>query len=198
MSDAHDIGRVLKKLREDAGLSQRQLAEELGVQQPAVARWEAGGVRMPVNRIDEILSHFGYGVEYNLTAVPVDEALNGGLPLRMVRRRPTSAGHEPLEVVSGNYRFAVDPETGSRVAMWELGTGRTLPGAVALYGGRISGMVGHPDGVLVRVGKMVAKIVPSANRDGDGNLVFALFQADEHDLELAGVAGDPTWPSPGT
>ena len=53
MTEARDIGLVLKKLREDAGLSQRELAEQLGVQQPAVARWEAGGVRMPVNRIEE-------------------------------------------------------------------------------------------------------------------------------------------------
>lgn len=88
MGEAQDIGLVLKKLREDAGLSQRELAEQLGVQQPAVARWEAGRVRMPVNRIDEILGHFGYGVEYDLKAVPVRDALHDGVPLTMVRRRP--------------------------------------------------------------------------------------------------------------
>jgi transcriptional regulator with XRE-family HTH domain len=88
MSEAQDIGMVLKKLRESAGLSQRELAVQLGVQQPAVARWEAGGVRMPVNRIDEILNHFGYGVEYDLRAVPINDAINDGIPLQLVHRGP--------------------------------------------------------------------------------------------------------------
>jgi transcriptional regulator with XRE-family HTH domain len=88
MGEAQDVGRVLKRLREGAGLSQRVLAEQLGVQQPAVARWEAGGVQMSINRIDEILAHFGYGVEYDLKAVPINEALTDGVPLQMVRRRP--------------------------------------------------------------------------------------------------------------
>jgi transcriptional regulator with XRE-family HTH domain len=88
MDDAHDLGVVLKKLREDAGLSQRELADQLGVQQPAVARWEAGRVRMRITRIDEILRHFGYAAEYDLTAVPIGEAVRNGVPLTMVRHRP--------------------------------------------------------------------------------------------------------------
>jgi transcriptional regulator with XRE-family HTH domain len=94
MGDAQAIGLVLKKLREDAGLSQRQLAEQLGVQQPAVARWEAGGVNMPINRIDKILACFGYGVEYALTAVPISEAVSDGVPLQMVRRRAATGGRK--------------------------------------------------------------------------------------------------------
>src|ERR1035441_843791 len=93
MTEAQDIGRVLKKLREDAGLSQRDLAEQLGLQQPAVARWEAGGVRMPINRIEEILAHFGYGIEYDLTAIPIGEALSGGVPLQMVQIGSSTARH---------------------------------------------------------------------------------------------------------
>jgi len=152
MTEAQDIGRVLKKLREDAGLSQRELAEQLGVQQPAVARWEAGGVRMPINRIEEILAHFGYGIEYDLTAIPISEALSDGVPLQMVRRRSeahkTSA--EYLSVRSGDYEFAVNPAARWSVDMWEMASGRKLPGAVAVYPERIEAIVPHPDGVLIR------------------------------------------------
>jgi transcriptional regulator with XRE-family HTH domain len=198
MGEAQDIGLVLKRLRERAGLSQRQLAGQLGVQQPAVARWEAGGVQMPINRIEEILSHFGYGVEYDLTAVPIDNALNDGVPLEMVRRRPglLPSRSERLSVRSGDYEFATNPDTGWTVDMWEVASGRKLSGAVAVYPERIDAIVPHPDGVLIRFGRTVGKVTPNAKRHDDGSLVFTYSLADQRDLELSGVSGDPTWPSP--
>lgn len=193
MGDAREIGLVLKKLRERAGLSQRELAQQLGVQQPAVARWEAGGVSMPINRIDEILGHFGYGVEYDLTAVPIDAAINDGVALRMVRRRPLKK-HPVLSVRSGNYVFSVNPDAQWCVEMREAKSGRKLPGAVAVYPERIDGMARHPDGVLIRFDRTVGKITPNAKRRDDGSLVFTYSLADERDLELAGVNGDSSWP----
>jgi transcriptional regulator with XRE-family HTH domain len=196
MTEAQDIGRVLRKLREDAGLSQRELAEQLGVQQPAVARWEAGGVRMPINRIEEILAHFGYGIEYDLTAIPISEALSEGVPLQMVRRRPEAhkTSSEDLSVRSGDYEFAVNPTARWSVDMREVASGHKLPGAVAVYPERIEAIVPHPDGVLIRFGKTVGKITPNAKRHDDGSLVFTYSLANRRDLELAGVATDPTWP----
>ena len=196
MTEAQDIGRVLKKLREDAGLSQRALAEQLGVQQPAVARWEAGGVRMPINRIEEILAHLGYGIEYDLTAIPIGEALSQGVPLQMVRRRPEAhkACSADLSVRSGGYEFAINPTARWSVDMWEETSGRKLPGAVTVYPERIEAIVPHPDGVLIRFGTTVGKITPNAKRYDDGNLVFTYSIANRRDLELAGVAADPTWP----
>ena len=198
MSEAQDIGLVLRKLRERAGLSQRELADQLGVQQPAVARWEAGGVRMPINRIDAILAHFGYGVEYDLTAVPISEALSDGVSLQMVRRRPEvrRSCADRHSVRSGNYEFAVNPEAWWSVDMWDVCSGRKLPGAVAVYPERIDGIVPHPDGVLIRFGKTVGKITPNAKRHENGSLVFTYSVANQRDLELAGVGGDAAWPSP--
>jgi len=195
MTEAQDIGRVLKKLREDAGLSQRELAEHLGVQQPAVARWEAGGVRMPINRIEEILTHFGYGIEYDLTAIPISEALSEGVALQMVRRRPEAhkTNSKDLSVRSGDYDFAVNPAARWTVDMWEVSSGSKLPGAVAVYPERIEAIVPHPDGVLIRVGKTVGKITPNLKRHGDGSLVFTYSLANRRDRELAGVATDPNW-----
>jgi transcriptional regulator with XRE-family HTH domain len=198
MTEAQDIGRVLKKLREDAGLSQRELAQRLGVQQPAVARWEAGGVRMPINRIEEILAHFGYGIEYDLTAIPISETLRNGVPLQMVRRRPEMLGtnSEYSLVRSSGYEFAVNPAAPWSVDMWEVTSGRKLPGAVAVYPERIEAIVPHPDGVLIRFGTIVGKITPNLKRHEDGSLVFTYSLAGRRDLELAGVARDPSWPGP--
>jgi transcriptional regulator with XRE-family HTH domain len=195
MTEAQDIGLVLKKLRERCGLSQRQLAEQLGVQQPAVARWERGGVQMPINRIEEILAHFGYGVEYDLTAVPIDKATREGVPMQMVRRRSAASGSSSkgLSVRSGDYVFAVNPDAGWSVDMWEADSGRKLPGAVAVYPECIEGIAPHPDGVLIRFGRTVGKITPNAKRNDDGSLVFTYFLASRDDLELAGVSQDPVW-----
>lgn len=197
MSEAEDIGLVLRKLREKAGLSQRELATQLGVQQPAVARWEGGGVRMPINRIEEILSQFGYGVKYDLTAVPIGEAVSDGVPLQMVRRNPEEhlSLKERPRVRSGGYEFAVNREAEWCVDMWEVETGRKLAGALAVYPARIDAMVQHPDGALIRFGRMVGKITPNAKRHEDGSLIFTYSLANEEDLELAGVSGDPEWPS---
>ena len=195
MTEAQDIGLVLKKLRERCGLSQRQLAEKLGVQQPAVARWERGGVQMPINRIEEILAHFGYGVEYDLTAVPIDEAMREGVPMQMVRRRSAALGSSStgLSVRSGDYVFAVNSDAGWSVDMWEADSGRKLPGAVAVYPEWIEGIAPHPEGVLIRFGRTVGKITPNAKRNDDGSLVFTYFLANRDDLELAGVSQDPVW-----
>lgn len=195
MTEAQDIGLPLKKLREDGGPSQRQLAEQLGVQQPAVARWEAGGVKMPINRIDEILAHFGYGIEYDLTAIPVHLALTNGVAVRMVRRRPAAlaSNANDLSVQSGEYRFAVNPDPPWCVDMCDVASSVKLPGAVAIYPERIDGLAPHPDGVLIRFGKTVGKITPNAKRRHDGSLVFTYGLADQRDLELAGVESDPAW-----
>ncbi len=40
--DARQFGRRLRELREAAGLSQKELADRMGVQQTAVSWWERG------------------------------------------------------------------------------------------------------------------------------------------------------------
>ncbi len=194
MGEPQDVGRVLKRLREEAGFSQRELADRLGVQQPAIARWEAGGVNIPLNRIEEIVACFGYGIEYDLKAIPLQAALNDGVPFQLVRRRTDDeTQHERLRARSGNFEFVVHPESGWYVEMSDITTGERLAGALGVYPSRIEGMVAHPDGALVRYGTVVGKVVASAKTHLDGSAVFAFFHADQRDLELAGVADDPGW-----
>jgi hypothetical protein len=152
---------------------------------------------MPINRIDEILHHFGYGAGYDLTAVPISEALSDGAPLRMVRHRPEAprSRADSLPVRSGACEFAVNPDAPWCVEMREAATGRKLPGAVAVYPERIDAIVPHPDGVLIRFGRTVGKITPNTNRRDDGTLVFTYSLANQRDLELAGVSTDQAWPS---
>lgn len=195
MKETEEVGVALKLLRERAGLTQRELAERLEVQQPAVARWEAGGVRMPINRIEQIVAELGYAIEYDLKAVPIGEALHDGVPVRLlsqgVRRDDVQAGSR--RVASGGYDFGVNDAVPWKVDMWDAVTGVPLPGAVAVLQAPIQALAAHPDGVLVRDCKTVGKIAPSGKRRPDGSIVFAYGIADRRDLELAGVADDPSW-----
>jgi predicted transcriptional regulator len=83
--DTKAMGRHLRQLREAAGLSQRELAQRLDCQQPAIARLEAGGV-MPnlttLRRIADALE-----LELQVQMISREQALATGVPAAMRRRR---------------------------------------------------------------------------------------------------------------
>ncbi len=60
---------VIKKLRKEAGISQKELAEYSGVGLALVRKIEQGGSTMQVDKVNQILSLFNYTLE----AVPVKE-----------------------------------------------------------------------------------------------------------------------------
>jgi len=76
------MGRKLKELREAVGITQRELAERLGAQQPAIARLENGHVKPDVVTLERIAKALGY--RFEMTAVPFDEAINNGVPVRFL------------------------------------------------------------------------------------------------------------------
>ena len=78
-------GKYLRQLREYAGLSQRELAERLGCQQPAIARLEAGGVRPGLNTLHRIAE--ALDLEFQIQMVPRDQALTSGVPAIPIRKR---------------------------------------------------------------------------------------------------------------
>ena len=81
--DTKAMGQYLRALREDAGLSQRELADRLDCHQPAIARLEGGGVRPNVETLRRIVEALGLQLE--LHAVSRDAVLSGGIPVRVRR-----------------------------------------------------------------------------------------------------------------
>lgn len=51
---AFEMGERVRLLREEHGLSQRELAERIGSTQPAIARLEAGGVMPSLGTLEKI------------------------------------------------------------------------------------------------------------------------------------------------
>jgi transcriptional regulator with XRE-family HTH domain len=76
------MGLKLRELREAVGITQRELAERLGGQQPAIARLENGHVKPDVVTLERIALALGY--RFELTAVPFDEAIENGVPVRFL------------------------------------------------------------------------------------------------------------------
>lgn len=88
------FGKVLRKLRDQKGLSQQELADRMFVTRSTVARWETGS-RMPDARTISLLaSHLGVKVDNLLNAAlqpegkpvviwieDVSTILNGGIPV---------------------------------------------------------------------------------------------------------------------
>lgn len=71
-------GRLLRQAREQAGVTQRELAERLGCTQPAISQAEAGGASLSISTIQRILDALGYDLELGI--VSRDAALNRGVP----------------------------------------------------------------------------------------------------------------------
>jgi HTH-type transcriptional regulator / antitoxin HipB len=70
---AFHIGEEIRRLRTECGLSQRQLAELLGVSQSVVARLEAGGVEPRLSTLDRVAKALGVELEVRFLTTPTEE-----------------------------------------------------------------------------------------------------------------------------
>ncbi|MBR2177006.1 MAG: helix-turn-helix transcriptional regulator [Clostridia bacterium] len=59
-SNEEDIIKTLISIREEQGISQRQLAEMIGIKQPAIARLESGRAAPNINTLKKLLAPLGY------------------------------------------------------------------------------------------------------------------------------------------
>lgn len=66
--DTVKMGKFLAGLRKEQGLTQQQLAEELGVTDKTVSRWETGAYLPPVDMLQCLAEKYG---------ITVDQLLNG-------------------------------------------------------------------------------------------------------------------------
>lgn len=60
----HAIGRAVQRAREDAGLSQPELAQQMGVTPQAVSEWELGKNHIKAAQLDRVATVLGKPVEY--------------------------------------------------------------------------------------------------------------------------------------
>ncbi len=73
-----ETGRLIRYYREQAGMSQQDLADRIGATQPAISRLEAGGVSPGMRTMERIAEALGCVVEWQM--VPREQALNHGVP----------------------------------------------------------------------------------------------------------------------
>jgi transcriptional regulator with XRE-family HTH domain len=94
--ESAEVGRYVRSLREGVGFSQRDLAQRLGCQQPAIARLETGGVKVGLSTLQRIVEALGYQLEIHATRR--DLALNEGVQTT-VKRPGRSTGQGRVESV---------------------------------------------------------------------------------------------------
>jgi transcriptional regulator with XRE-family HTH domain len=61
-SDRSDFGSRLQRLRESAGLSQRDVAAQLAITQPAYAKWERYNVGIKPEQIEQLAAVLGVSI----------------------------------------------------------------------------------------------------------------------------------------
>lgn len=94
------FGRTLRRLRADAGLSQRQLACRVPISQATLSRYESGDQTVDTAtaaRLDELL---GAGGQLHLLAVGNDDTEIDHDRLAHVRRRPRTVDHAALDTMT--------------------------------------------------------------------------------------------------
>ncbi len=79
-----ETGALLRQAREQAGITQRELAERLGCTQPAISQAEAGGASLSVATLQRFADALGCDLE--LAIVSRDVAFDGGMPTAPRRR----------------------------------------------------------------------------------------------------------------
>lgn len=76
-----DIGKKIQKAREEAGLSQEELASRLGYTQAALSNYELGKRRLYLANIEQIARELNKPLSYFLEESPVPANANQGEPL---------------------------------------------------------------------------------------------------------------------
>jgi PAS domain S-box-containing protein len=96
--DAH-VGRRIARARKEAGLTQEELAERVGVTRRSIQGWEAGAIA-PYRHLDELAAALGRRREWLVAEEPAND-LPHGMPaevkavLRSLIREELAAGARP-------------------------------------------------------------------------------------------------------
>ena len=78
--DHTKIGQLIRRLRREQGLTQRQLAEEMGISDKTVSKWERGMGCPDLSLLPELSDIFHVGLDQLLTGeLEAREALGGDM-----------------------------------------------------------------------------------------------------------------------
>jgi transcriptional regulator with XRE-family HTH domain len=103
MALADTIPPLLKQGRRDAGLSQAELAERVGVTQPTISRWESGKELPSLPVADFVLRELGISIDVIWTPLPDTD---DGVDRAQIQRRLRSTPRERLAANAALLRFA--------------------------------------------------------------------------------------------
>ena len=91
--DAISTGALIRCLREERGLTQRQLASLVGVGDKAVSKWERGGGCPDVSLLPDVAANLGTTVEVLLAGDLAPDRLQGGTMKRTAFRVCPTCGN---------------------------------------------------------------------------------------------------------
>lgn len=89
MSPFAALGTRIARLRKDQGITQVQLAEQLGVSQQTVTAYESGNRRVPISHLPRLAALLGESIEVLI-----------GEPAKPNKRGPTPKLQQQLERIS--------------------------------------------------------------------------------------------------
>jgi transcriptional regulator with XRE-family HTH domain len=129
----NDLGRRLRRHREQRGLSLRELARRLGISPSAISQFETGKSRLSVSRLYAIVSELGISLDELFSGIGAEQ--DGPEPPSTRAGRRGSGSDQVVEpdgrhVQRAGSRRAIDLESGVR---WERLTAQADPEADFLY-----------------------------------------------------------------
>lgn len=86
-------GELIRRLREEQSLTQRELADQLGVSDKAVSKWECGGGCPDVSLLPELAKQLGTPVETLLQGTLSPDCRQGGTMKRTAFRVCSTCGN---------------------------------------------------------------------------------------------------------
>lgn len=92
---------ILKKLRERESISQRQLAESIGVSQSAVGMWESGKAKPEYATLLKIADFFNVKIDYLINGNQIIEAENETVKIPVIGQISAGIPIEAIEEIIG-------------------------------------------------------------------------------------------------
>lgn len=71
-----DLGKRIQELRKEKGLTQQELAKEVGISHPQIVRYETKGVQPPADVLGRIADTLGVSVDFLVNGNSTEKARN--------------------------------------------------------------------------------------------------------------------------